>query len=83
VGNKRLQQAKNFKYVGFEIPYENKKVTQQKLATFYKILGVLNNTFKATFIQKFSKIKLHNALAGLITRILYGSESCILRKKKR
>ena len=36
MGNKRLQQVKNFKYLGFEIPYEYEKVIQQKLAIFSK-----------------------------------------------
>jgi hypothetical protein len=79
VSNKRLQQVKNFKYLGFEMPCENEKVVQQKLETFSKILGVLNNTFKQTLVQKFSTIKVYTALALPI--ILCGSESCTFRKK--
>jgi len=78
VGKKRLQQVKNFKYLGFEIRYENEKVIQRKLATFSKILGVLNNIFKQTLVQNSSTIKVYTALAVPI--ILRGSESSALRK---
>jgi len=61
--NKCLQQGKNFKYLGCEISYENGKDTQQKLSKFAQILGILHNTFKPTLIQKFSVIKVYNALA--------------------
>ena len=78
MGKKRLQQVKNFKYLGFEIRYENEKVIQRKLATFSKILGVLNNIFKQTLVQNSSTIKVYTALAVPI--ILRGSESSALRK---
>jgi hypothetical protein len=53
VHNKCLQQVENFKYISFEIPYENEEVFWEKLATFSKLLGVLNHTFKPNFVQKF------------------------------
>jgi hypothetical protein len=31
-----------------------------------RILGILNNTFQTTLVQKFSRIKIYNALALLI-----------------
>jgi hypothetical protein len=36
---------------------------RQKLATFSHMLGILNNTFEPTLFQKFSRIKVYNALA--------------------
>jgi len=41
-------------------------------------LGNLNNNFKPTVVQRFSGIKLYNALAVPI--LLYGSEIQTLRK---
>jgi len=37
-----------------------------------QVLGILKNTFKPTLVQKFSRIKVYNALALL--NILFGSE---------
>jgi hypothetical protein len=54
VENKCLQQVKNFKYFGCEIWYKNKKGIQQKLAAFAQNMGILNNAFKQTLVQKFS-----------------------------
>jgi hypothetical protein len=51
--HKCLQQGKNFKYLGCEISYENGKDIQQKLAKYAQILGILHNTFKQNWIQKF------------------------------
>jgi hypothetical protein len=51
----------------------------KKLAKFALTLGILNNSFKPTLVQIFSRIKLHNALA--LPTLLYGSEIWTLRKK--
>ena len=48
------------------------KDTQQELAKFVQILGILNNTFKPSLVQKFSRIKVYNALP--ITINLYEME---------
>jgi hypothetical protein len=63
VDNKYSQQVKHFKYLGQKISYENGKDVPQKLAKYAKILGILNNNFKSTLVQKFSRIKVHNSLA--------------------
>jgi hypothetical protein len=57
VYNKCLQLVKNFQYPSYEISCENEKNIQQKLANFDQILGILNNIFKPTMVQKFSRIK--------------------------
>jgi hypothetical protein len=72
VDNKCLQQVKNFKYIGYEISCENEKDIQQKVAKFYQILGILDNTFKRILVQKSSKLEVYNALAVPI--LLYGNE---------
>jgi hypothetical protein len=80
VNNKCLQQIKNFKHPGFEISYENEKNIQQQVAKFAKILGILNNIFKPTFIQKFSRIKVYELALAIL---LYRSEIWTLRKRDK
>jgi len=63
VNNECLQQIKRFKCLCFEISCKNEKDIQQKVEKFSQILGILNNTSKPTSVQKFSRIKVHNALA--------------------
>jgi hypothetical protein len=46
----------------YEIPYENEKDIQQNLAKFAQIRGILCSTFNPTLVQKFSRIKVFNAL---------------------
>ena len=67
-----LQKAKNFKYLCYEISNENEKHIEQKLEKFAQILVILNNTFKSSLVQKFSKIKVHNTPA--LTILWYGSK---------
>jgi len=55
--------------------------TTQKLTNISQILGILNNIFKPTLVQKFSRIKVHNGLAFYI--LLHGSEIRTLREKKK
>jgi hypothetical protein len=45
------------------------------------MLGILNNTFKPILVQKFSSIKVYNALVLQI--LLFEIEICILRKKDK
>ena len=81
VDNKCLQQVKDFKYLSCEISDENEKDFQQKVAKFAQILGILNNAFKPTLVQKSSIIKVYNALA--LPLLLYGSEIWTLRQKDK
>jgi hypothetical protein len=56
-------QVENFKYLNCEISYESEKDIQQKPTEFAQLLGIINNTFKPTLVQKFSRIEACNALA--------------------
>jgi hypothetical protein len=56
---------------------EMKKDSQQKLAKFAPILGIVNNPFKPTWVQKSSRKKVPNALALPI--LLYGSKIWTLK----
>jgi len=64
-------QVKNFKYLGCEIFYENKKAIQQKLAKSAQILGILN--VKPTLVQVYN--------AFTLPILLHESEMWTLRKK--
>jgi hypothetical protein len=57
-----------------------KKIFKKKLAKFALKLGILNNTFKQTWVQS-SSIKVYSALALPI--LLYGSEIWTLRPKDK
>jgi len=81
IGDNKCLQVENFKYLGCEISYENEKdIHQQNLEKCSQILGILNNTFRlrVTSVQKFSKIKVYNALS--LPNLLYGSEIWTPRK---
>ena len=39
------------------------KVFNKNQQNFAQILGIMNNTFKLTLVQKFSRIKVFNVLA--------------------
>jgi hypothetical protein len=73
VDNKFLQQVNNFKHLSCEISFESKK-DQQKVTKFSQILGILNNIFKPTLVQKISRIKLCNA-PSLLTLVSSSSSS--------
>ena len=80
VENKRLQ-VKHFKHLGSEISYGNVQDIQQKITKFSQILGILNNNFKQTLVQKFSRTKVYNELDLPI--LLYESEIWTLREKDK
>jgi hypothetical protein len=59
VDNKCLKQVRSFKYLGCKISYENGKDVPQKPAKFAQVVGIINNIFKPTMDQKFSRIKVY------------------------
>jgi hypothetical protein len=81
VDNKFLQQVKDFKYLSHEISYKNDKDIQHKPAKFAQILGVLNNMFKPTLVQKFSRIEAYNELA--VPTLLMEANSGPLEKRTK
>jgi hypothetical protein len=73
-------QSKNFKYIRYEISYENENNIQQKAAKCAQIRGILNETFKQILVQKVLISKVYNAL--VLPFLLYGREIWTLSKKK-
>jgi len=61
-----------FNNLGHIIPYEGKLDIDNKLNTFLKITGILNNVFRPQKPLKKTRIKLYNTLA--LSVLLYGSE---------
>jgi hypothetical protein len=59
----KFLQVENFKNLDHEISYENEKDIQQKPVKFAQLLGIINNTFKPTLVQKFPRTEAYNALA--------------------
>jgi hypothetical protein len=57
------------------------KIVFKKTTKFAQILGILNNNFKPTVVQKFSKIKVHNTVVILI--LVYRKEIWALRVKDK
>jgi len=60
-------------YLGNVISYEGELDIDNKLNSFLKTTGILNNVFKPPKKNKKTRIKLHNTLA--LPVLLYGSET--------
>jgi hypothetical protein len=67
--------------LGNLVSYEKEKDTDNKITTFLKITGLINNTFKPNKVQKNTRIKLYNTLA--LPVLLYGSENWIVKSKDK
>ena len=55
VQNECLQQVKNFKYFGCEIPYHNEKDIQQKLEKCSQMLGTVKHHFYQFWFKNFQE----------------------------
>jgi len=55
--------SKDVEYLGCEISDENEEDNKKYLTKCVQILGILNNTLKPNLIEKYSRIKVYNALA--------------------
>jgi hypothetical protein len=67
VDNKCLQQVKSFKYLGYEISYNNKKRYSTKASNVFSSTGNSNNTLKANSLQKFSGIEVRGSFQKFCT----------------
>jgi hypothetical protein len=63
------------------ISYEKGKDIDNKIRTFLKITGIINNTFKPNKVQKGTRIKLYTTLA--LPVLLYGSETWTVKSKDK
>jgi len=61
--NKCLQQVKTLNISVVKFPSKMKRIIKKTLAKFFQILGILNNTLIPNLVEKYSRIKVYNALA--------------------
>src|SRR5215469_9821818 len=73
IDNKIIEQVKSFKYLGNMISYERELDIDNKLNSYLKVTGTLNNVFRPQKTLKKTRIKLYNTLT--IPVLLYGSET--------
>jgi hypothetical protein len=71
--NNIIEQVNMFNYLGNVVSYEKEKDIVNKITTFLKITGLINNKFKPNEVQKVTRMKLYTTLA--LTILLYGSET--------
>jgi hypothetical protein len=70
-----------FNYLGNLVSYEKEKDIVNKITTFLKITGLINNKFKPNEVQKGTRMKLYTTLALPI--LLYGSETWTVKSNDK
>ena len=68
---------KSFKYLGNTISYERELDIDNKLNSYLKVTGTLNNVFRPQKTLNKTRIKLYNTLA--LPVLLYGSETWTIK----
>jgi hypothetical protein len=58
INKKIIEQVNTFNYLGNLVSYEKEKYIDNKITTFLKITGIINNTFEPNIVQKGTRIKL-------------------------
>ena len=77
IDNKIIEQVKSFKYLGNMISYERELDIDNKLNSYLKVTGTLNNVFRPQKTLKKTRIKLYNTLA--LPVLLHGSETWTIK----
>jgi len=67
-----------FNYLGNMISYEGELDIYNKLNSFLKITGIINNVFRPQKALKKTRIKLYDTLA--LPALLYGSETWTVKQ---
>jgi hypothetical protein len=81
INNTIIEQVNTFNYFGNLVSYEKEKYIDNKITTFLKITGIINNTFKPNIVQKGTRIKLYATLA--LPVLLQGSETWTVKSKDK
>jgi hypothetical protein len=63
------------------VSYEKEKDIVNKITTFLKITGLINNIFKPNKVQKVTRIKLYTTLA--LPVLIFGSETWTVKSKDK
>jgi hypothetical protein len=67
--------------VGYNISYEKDVDISTKILNYSRAMGIINQIFKSSLVQKHTRIKISKTLARLI--LTYGSEDWTIRKSDR
>lgn len=77
INNKIIEQVKNFSYLGYQISYEEEKDLNEKIIKFNRAMGIINQIFKPTLVQKHTRTRIYKTLARPI--LCFGSEAWTIR----
>ncbi|KAJ4448800.1 hypothetical protein ANN_00191, partial [Periplaneta americana] len=77
ISNKIIEQVKNFSYLGYQISYEEEKDLNEKIIKFNRAMGVINQIFRPTLVQKHTRTRIYKTLARPI--LCFGSEAWMIR----
>ncbi|KAJ4440460.1 hypothetical protein ANN_08601 [Periplaneta americana] len=77
INNKIIEQIKNFSYLGYQISYEEEKDLNEKIIKFNRAMGIINQMFKPTLVQKHTRTRIYKTLARPI--LCFGSEAWTIR----
>jgi hypothetical protein len=81
VYDKPVEQVSSFKYLGYNISYEKDVDLSTKILNYNRAMGIINQIFKPSLVQKYTRIKIYKSLARPI--ITYGSEAWTICKSDR
>jgi hypothetical protein len=62
VYDKHIEQVPSFKYLGY-ISYEKDVDISTKILNYNRAMGIINQTFKPSLVQKHARIKVYKTLA--------------------
>jgi hypothetical protein len=65
-------------YLGCTLSYEGEKDMPSKISKILKTLGVINQVFKSSLVQQFTRLNIYRTLARPV--LIYGSEAWTIRK---
>jgi hypothetical protein len=78
INNKTLKQQNTFNNLGYNISYEREKDLNIKAANLDKVLGIINQIFKASLVSRYTRIRIYKTLARPV--LSYGSEAWTIRR---
>jgi hypothetical protein len=81
VYDKPIEQVSSFKYLGYNISYEKDVDISAKILNYNRVMGIINQIFKPSLVQKHTRIKVYKTLARPI--LTYESEAWTIRKSDR
>jgi hypothetical protein len=81
VYNKPIEQVSSLKYFGCNISYEKDINISTKIRNYNRAMGIINQIFKSSLVQKHTRIKVYKTLAR--PNVTYRSEAWTIRKSDR